>query len=398
MHDTRSKVLEHARVATVGSAVTRAATSIHRARTFASLLRWLGPWTAETKVPEVGIERVTVAGRFAARLFVPPGRITGAYAIAPGVHFDGPDDPRMDRFCRVLAASGLLTLAPFLPDYVALRVMPSAIDDFAAVFDALRADPRCPVRRPGVFSISFGSLLALRLAAARSDEIGGVVVFGGYADWAATLRFAVSGEIDGKPWGSRDMRNLPVVLMNLLDDLDGVPADRGPLVAAWLRYVHATWGQHETKAAERWQPIARGFADDVPAADRELYLRGCGLVPGADALVGRALERAGDRTGYLDVRPHLATVRCPVWLVHGLTDDVIPWPQAEALARALPASARPRVLLTGLYGHTSVEGGRGPLAAAREIATMAKIVSALVTAATTKDRAATPAGAITPSS
>jgi pimeloyl-ACP methyl ester carboxylesterase len=98
-------------------------------------------------------------------------------------------------------------------------------------------------------------------------------------------------------------------------------------------------------------------------------------------MVGRALDRHRD-TGFLDVRPHLGTVRCPVWLVHGLTDDVIPWPQAESLARALPPTASPRVLLTGLYGHTQIEGARGPVAAAKEVATMTRIVSAMVSAGT----------------
>jgi pimeloyl-ACP methyl ester carboxylesterase len=373
-------------------AVNRA---VARARTAASLLRWLGPWTPESRAPAIRVERVLVDGPrpFPAKLFVPPGRASGAYAIAPGVHFLGPDDTRMDRFCRVLAASGLLTLAPYLPDYVALRVGPAAIDDFARAFDALRDHPACPVARPGVFSISFGSLPALRLAAARSGDLGGVVVFGGYADWDATIRFAASGELDGRAWVRRDLRNLPVVFMNLLDDLDDEhrPGDPAPLVAAWRRYVEATWGDNAMKEAARWQPIARALAAEVPPATRELYLRGCGLLPGAGDLIGRALARRAD-LGYLDVRPHLATVRCPVWLVHGLTDDVIPWPQAEALARALPASASPRVLLTGLYGHTQIEGARGPVAAAREVATMARIVAAMVAAGTEGARASRGAG------
>src|SRR5690349_3020560 len=212
-----------------------------RARTLASLLYWLGPWTPQDRVPErVIVEEIVVDGRFPAKLFRPRGRATGAFAIAPGVHFDGPDDHRMNRFCRVLAASGLVTLAPYLPDFVDLRVAPAAIDDFAHAFEALRAHPACPVARPGIFSVSFGSLLALRLAAARPDAMSGVVVFGGYADWDATIRFAVSGELDGRRWAARDMRNLPVVFMNFLDDLDERPADPAPVVAAWRRYVEAT--------------------------------------------------------------------------------------------------------------------------------------------------------------
>lgn len=353
------------------------------ALTYASLLRWLGPWTPSDRAPEIRTERVPIGG-FDAKLYAPPGRAVGAYAIAPGLHYAGPDDPRMDRFCRVLAASGILTLAPYVPAYVALRVAASAIDDFARAFDALRAHPACPVARPGVFSISFGSLLALRLAAARPDDVGGVICFGGYADWDATVRFAATGLIDGQPWAVRDHRNLPVVFLNLLDELDGVPADRAPLVAAWTKFVHATWGRPAMNAAERWQPIARELADEVPDAARELYLQGVGLAPGGPARIDRALARAVDRTRFLDVRPHLAGVRGPVWLVHGVTDDVIPWPQARALADAMPTSARCKVYLTGLYGHTAIEGARGPVAAIKEVATMVQIVDAMVRAATAR--------------
>lgn len=333
-------------------------------------------------MPEVAALRVAIAGPrpFDARVYLPRGRATGAYAIAPGLHHLGPDDRRMDRFCRILAASGIVTLAPFLPDHVALRVAPTAIDDFARAFDALRAHPACPTARPGVFSISFGSLLALRLAAARSPDLAGVIVFGGFADWNATVRFAVTGELDGRAWAVRDMRNLPVVFMNLLDHLAECPADPAPVVAAWRRYVEETWGKNEMRADPAWQAAARSLAADVPPAARDFYLAGCGVVPGAAAMVDRALARHRD-VGFLDVRPHLATVRCPVWLVHGVADDVIPYPQAEALARALPAAATPRVLLTGLYGHTQIEGATGPAALARELATMARIVDAITRAA-----------------
>jgi pimeloyl-ACP methyl ester carboxylesterase len=333
-------------------------------------MRWLGPWTPEARAPDVRTERLTIDGRFAAKIFS-GDRAIGALAIAPGVHFLGPDDPRMDRFCRILAASGIVTLCPYLPDFVALRVRASAIDDFDLTFSTLRA--RFP--RPGVFSISFGSLLALRLAAARPDDLAGLVVFGGYADWDATIRFAASGEIDGKPWIAHDGRNLPVVYMNLFDDLP--PA----VVAAWTRYVRASWGRAEMRDEPGWAPVARAHADGLSPADRDLYLRGCGLLPGALDEISRALDARRAALTYLDPRPHLSTIRRPVWLVHGLTDDVIPWPQAEELRRSLPAAAHARVLLTGLYGHTAIEGGRGPLAAAREVTTMTRIVSALVTAA-----------------
>jgi pimeloyl-ACP methyl ester carboxylesterase len=349
-----------------------------RARTLASLVRWLGPWTPETRVPDVRIETVTVDGRFPARVYHPRGEVRGALAIAPGLHHDGPDDRRMDRFCRVLAASGILTMAPFLPDFVALRVTPAAIEDFTHAYDAFAAGRAAA---PGLFSISFGSLLALRTAAVR--DVGGVVVFGGYADWDATIRFTVTGELDGRSWVARDWRNLPVVFMNLLDDIGDAPAaaERAAVVEAWRRYVRATWGRNEMRAREAWEASARAHAAEVPPSARDFYLRGCGLAPGAADAIDAALARRG-KIEFLDVRPYLARVRCPVWITHGVADDVIPWTQAESLARGFPPGARPPVLLTGLYGHTQLEGAGGARALARELAAMVRIVRAIEQAAT----------------
>ena len=348
---------------------------MNRPRTIASLVRWLGPWTPESSVPAARTETITIDGRFPARIYHPPGQVRGALAIAPGLHHDGPDDRRMDRFCRILAASGILTMAPFLPDFVALRVTPAAIADFTLAYDGFAAGRATP---PGIFSISFGSLLALRTAAVR--DVAGVVVFGGYADWDATIRFTVTGELDGRSWVQRDWRNVPVVFMNLLDDIADAPADPAPVVEAWRRYVVATWGKNEMRTRDRWEAEARAHASDLPAAAREFYLRGCGLAPGAADAIDAALARRG-KIDFLDVRPHLASVRCPVWLTHGIADDVIPWSQAESLSRAFPPRARPPVLLTGLYGHTQIEGAKGARALVRELSTMVQIVSAIERAA-----------------
>ena len=84
------------------------------------LARWLGPWTPDTRLPPgVEAEDTHVPG--------PPGRApirvrtwTGDKPLAPlllwpGLHYAGPDDPRLDRFGRVLAHAGYRVQAPFMP-------------------------------------------------------------------------------------------------------------------------------------------------------------------------------------------------------------------------------------------------------------------------------------------
>ena len=348
---------------------------VARARALWALARWLGPWSDGERVPPARIETLSVAGSrgpFRAWRFAPPRASIGSYLIAPGLHFEGPADPRLRRFCAVLAAAGFEVLAPFLPDFLALEVAESATADLDAAFDELRRRSR---HRPGVFSISFGSLPALRLAAApaRRDQISHLICFGGFADLDRTLAFSLGGE----PGAPRDPLNQPAVFINLLDHLDGVPADRSALVAAWMRYLRATWGRPEMKAPDRYRPVARAIAAELPADLRELFLVGCGVEPGALDRCRAALARRGG-CEHLDPRPHLKAIRCPVTLVHGRDDDVIPHRESLELARAMPEGAEVEVLITGLYDHTRSVPRLGSLA--REGATMVRVLRAIVSA------------------
>src|SRR5688500_1173304 len=167
-----------------------------------TLARWLGPWAREASAPDA-VERTRLPVRpdgarpaFDMSIYLPRGRgTTRTIVVAPGLQPAGPDDPRVDRFCRILAASGAAVAAPFIPDFVSLRLTPAAADDFARAFDAVRSTALAPPERPPiVFSISFGSLLALRLAAARpAQQIARLVLFGGYADLADVIGFCLGG-------------------------------------------------------------------------------------------------------------------------------------------------------------------------------------------------------------
>src|SRR4051812_3942173 len=192
-----------------------------------TLARWLGPWASATKAPIVETVDEIVDGT-RVRLYRPRRAPDATYLIAPGLHYAGADDPRMDRFCRILAAAGHLVIAPFIPDYLALTPTRRAIDDFAQIALAL---PRWTERKPVVFSISFGSLLAFALAAEHPEVAERLVIFGGYADFRETLRFCITGEVVSGRTATRDPMNQPVVLLNLLDQIAHEPALRGDLEA-----------------------------------------------------------------------------------------------------------------------------------------------------------------------
>jgi pimeloyl-ACP methyl ester carboxylesterase len=343
------------------------------------LARWLGPWADPARRPAARVHDEDLDGmrvRIYRPLRSPPFT---TYLVAPGLHFACADDPRMDRFCRVLTAAGHQAVVPYIPDFLALVPTERAKHDFLRVFDAL---PRWTGgqgggqgRRPIVFSISFGSLLALALAAARGAELERLILFGGYADLRETLRFSLTGEIPGGRAGPRDPLNQPVVLMNLLEQVEPALSveERADLAAACRRYVERTWGRAELKQERRFAAIAEELAPAVPAGVRELFLVATGARPGLPDVALPALARFDARA--LDPSPYLPRITCPVDLVHGVDDDVIPFEHAHALAAGL-VNAQVRVHVTGMYGHTGAS--RPSLGAiAREAATLVRMLRLL---------------------
>lgn len=383
-----------------------------RARALAALVAWLGPWASKGAprsasrrtwllrdgVPcgrrarerdertQGGLARAGDASTTRLEAYVyEPARPTraalGTYLVAPGLHFDGPADPRFDRFCRILAGAGFRVVAPFLPSYLELLVTPAAPDDLEVCALATARTLLAPGERLTLFSISFGSWPALEVAARRPDLVDAVVTFGGYADFHATVHFCAGGVIQ-LPSGERVQRpfdplNPPALFVNLLPWL-GVPEEaHAPLAEAWRELAHRTWGHMELKAPGLLAPIVESVAARLPERQRDLFRVGCGVRPGTATLVGEALARAGAAFDFASPREALRALSCPVVVCHGRDDDVIPWTEAEKLHAAL--AGRPsRLFVTGLYDHTgsALPSPRAVVAEVRTLLALARVLAA----------------------
>lgn len=66
-------------------------------RSITTLARWLGPWADSAQAPDVTTFDDDLDG-MRVRLYRPRGAPRSTYLIAPGLHYAGADDPRLDRF------------------------------------------------------------------------------------------------------------------------------------------------------------------------------------------------------------------------------------------------------------------------------------------------------------
>jgi pimeloyl-ACP methyl ester carboxylesterase len=353
------------------------------------LIRWLGPWTKDTRSPAaVARRRVKIAAQSSADhpvealVYAPTDRAAiGSYLFAHGLNPRGPDDERCVRFARVLSHAGFIVMCPRLDAFTQMRLDDSAIDQFSNSLEALVAlDEPGPDTLPGIFSVSFGSFPALMTAASprAGHLVGSLVVFGGYADFVDTCRYmsGMGPRRNGEPEPD------PTCMAGLAINAAAVlfPEEEARQLAhAWRAFVSRVWGQPGMGERERFSGVAHQLAAELPADLAHTFLQGCGVVPGFAARAEEALGRMD--VAAMDPRAHLHAIRCPVHLFHGRRDNVIPFTQMGVLAEGL-SNASPRSYLTGLYDHSRGASGARALARLpallREMRTMAAMMHAVV--------------------
>jgi pimeloyl-ACP methyl ester carboxylesterase len=350
------------------------------------LLRWLGPWSDSKRSPgAVNLQRRTLEPRgVACKIYRPENREpSGIYVVAPGLHYAGPDDPRLDRFCRILAHAGFVVVAPFLRSYCQLTVAADAAEDLdLALSEGLRLTAKHKLAPPTLFSISFGCIPSL-ITAARSQRknLSALFIFGGFADFNRVIRFAVHGRYwrpDGRLIDvAHDPLNRPAVFINMLPYLVPEPAKTG-LREAWLTMAKRSWGRQEMRNTALRQSVARDIAASLSPRWRQMFMLGCGFAPGAAAAIEGCLSKGREDFAFTHPANYLASIRCPVFISHGQNDDVIPYPESEQLFSLFDGLAAPtQLMVTGLFSHTeSALPSRDALR--REMNTLKRLLRALV--------------------
>lgn len=284
-------------------------------------------------------------GLLPADLYRPAGRVRRVVVLAHGVHHLGRKEPRLGRYARELARAGSLVLVPDLPDLMAYELSPRTLDHLEAAVLHLAAFP-APERRHKkvqLHGISFAGGLSLCAATRPSlkDKVGAVFAFGGHGDLDSVMRFLASGPAPGSGIPAPHPYGQAVVMRTLAPHL--VPPDQvEPFRAALLLFLQE---RHE---AFRAAVVA------LPEAAKRLATLAAEWKPEAMSGVLRPLaERIhGDPT--LSPLRH-APPACPVFLLHGQGDSVIPATETRALATWAQGQAPVLWLVSDRISHVELQ-------------------------------------------
>ena len=270
-------------------------------------------------------ERDLDLSRTRARLYIPIDlHDPPALVVVHGVHSKGIDEPRLVRFSRAVAASGVAVLTPEVRELCDYRIDPASIDTIGSSAAALARELRRET--VGVMGFSFAGGLALIAA---SDPryraaFAFVVAVGAHDDLGRVLRFFVSNEaprpdgtamrLGAHPYG-------PAVLMYSHARDFFAPYDvavASDALSLWLREDFDAARAHSAAlSAEGAKQMKHIFDRDTAALAADLSAEIDRLEPSFAAVSPSA---------------HLAEIGVPVFLLHGAGDSVIPPTEVEWLA------------------------------------------------------------------
>jgi dienelactone hydrolase len=315
----------------------------------------------------------TRRGPMRARVYAPAGRHTRAALLTSGLHVSGIDEPRLVRLARQLAASDLAIVTPDIPELSRFEIAPAITDAIEDAGGWIASDAAlAPDHRVALMGISFSGGLSI-VAAGRPSLAGRVAyVFslGGHDDLQRVLRYLCTGE-EPRPTPKVQLASaaggpapfvlaphdygVAVILLAIADRVVP-PAQVERLRAGVRQYLWASaldGGVDKSRAPAEFEAVRQlTRALPEPSATLLRYLVNRDVVHLGARLLPR-LGSHGDAAALSVSRSPKPSA--PVFLLHGIGDNVVPPVESEYLAEDLRGHAPVRLLLSGLISHAEAD-------------------------------------------
>lgn len=295
-------------------------------------------------------ERDDVLAGTRVRLYMPAGvtRPPGV-VIVHGVHWKGIGEPRLQRFARTIAASGVAVMTPEVRELCDYRIDPASIDTIGLTSRAFAE--QLGVARVGLVGLSFAGGLALVAASDPRFEgaLAFVVAIGAHDDLGRVLRFFATNEAPRPDGTTLHIRahDYGTVVLEYSYAEDFFPPQDVDAARDTLRFV-----LHEDFDAARERAKALSPAS-IEKMNRILAHDTASLAPELLAEISRLEPR------FAAVSPsaHVAGLRVPAFVLHGAGDTLIPPSEAEWLGHDIPRSMLRANLVSAAIEHVNLEQG-----------------------------------------
>ncbi|MBI4446833.1 MAG: alpha/beta hydrolase [Acidobacteria bacterium] len=263
-----------------------------------------------------------------------------AVVLVPGLTALGVEHPRFVAFAQALAELDYIVLTPDIEDFRNFRLRPDALREVSYWYHELKVFGDGRIKEAGIIGISVAGTIGLAAAALPEirDEISFVVAIGAYDNLDRCNRYWFTAKNSLQRHGDYPvLRYGKWISMLTAIDLLAQPQDRAIMTHVLrellLKGKKPSLPSGLSPEAQRWYYLATGENSSDPE------------------LVTQIHDHLASSFKLLSPGEHLQHVRCPVYLVHGTTDELIPSGETMELQARL-TSAETRVLLTPFLTHT----------------------------------------------
>jgi pimeloyl-ACP methyl ester carboxylesterase len=312
------------------------------------------PSRLATQTPEPVRETVsylTSLGERQADLYQSPEGNLAGIVLVPGAAARGRHDPRVVSVARTLARLRFAVLVPDMPGVRQYRVRATDVLEVAEAFAWLLARPGlAPQGRVGMAGFSYGAgpVLIAAMQPGISAQVRFVMSVGGYYDLHNVITYFTTGYADtgaalavegAHQAGLRQPHpySESVFIRSNLDLLER-SVDRG-FLRSYADYL-------VDSGADMDEPIPGTLAPDARAFYQLLINHDPAAVP---RLIDRLPERIRHLIESINPAAHdLSQLQARLILLHGRSDNLIPYTESVALSQALPAGQAQLFLIDGL--------------------------------------------------
>ena len=277
-----------------------------------------------------------------------------------GFSMSGYKDKRIAVVNNSFAKLGYRVITPKIGTIDDLLIHPSGIDEMKEVIQRIANDPELNPNkfRPAVFAPSFtAGIAALAIAEMPENSVSALCLIGSFCNFESTIEFALTNDKNKEDYG------MHILMKNFLKYEIG----NNPQLEA---LIHTAL---EDNGLRREVPLLPSLLEQTDAETVEVYRKLRFNTEFRRDMIMRAWTKIPDFDIWkdrLDVSKHAHKITCPIAIIHGKDDVVIPSSESVLMHSLMKNyNHRTHLELSNLLDHGDMKIGFGIL---RDITKLAK--------------------------
>lgn len=276
------------------------------------------------------------------RVYHPQKSLKGLIVSLTGFSVKGYEDNRIAVVNNAFAALGFMVITPQIKTIDALHIHPEAVGEVEVAIKAIKSDTTLnPMGlKPALFAPSFtAGIAAIAATKLPADTLSAMCLLGAYCEFETTILFALANVANEDDYG------MHILLKNFMKYSIGHQPGMETLVQTAL----------EDNGLKRTKPHLPEMLKDAKPDDAAQYLTFINEAKSRKEMLEQAFASIPDFENWrhsLDLSKHAHEIKCPVVIIHGKDDIVIPAEQSKMLFAILEKeNPKNKLVVSSLLSH-----------------------------------------------